>query len=201
KPIDYYDSTSGKFGDGGAGSQSWAMLGMLALKETIPPISIGYLKSLSINGNSWEWSSGWGADTNTTALATQALLANHDLTCQPLMKSILAYFHQAQNNDGGFPFYASSTASDADSTAYVLQALYALGEDPTSDAWKKNGKTPLDFLASVQLSDGSFEWMQGEGSNLMATQQVIPALLGRPAPFTTTGTDPCWNAFLPLIHR
>jgi len=203
KPNAYYDNANGQFGDGSALNQSWALLGTLALEETVPDDAISYLKSIVKNNEGWGWSLDRGVDTNTTALALQSLLANHEMSCQPLIRSVLAYLHKAQNDDGGFPYdlkSTSSTPSDADSTAYVLQALYALGEDPTSDAWKKNGNSPLDFLTSLQLSDGSFKWTAKEdGDKLRATQQAIPALLGRPMPFTTTGVDPCWNTFMPVI--
>ncbi len=142
-------------------------------------------------------------DTNTTSLAIQALLSVGLNNTDPSIQYALNYFHAAQNSDGGFPFSLTdpSSSSDADSTAYVLQALYALGEDPLSDAWKKNGVSPLDFLISLQLDDGSYEWQSGFGSNLLATQQAIPALLGRAMPFTTTGSRDCLDTFLPIISR
>ena len=204
EPLDYYEISSGKFGNGDAGPQSWAILGTRALSETVPLKAIEYLEGKATDSGGWEWSPGWGADTNTTSLAIQALLAGGELATNAEIQSAITFLHSAQNEDGGFtydPKSTYSTASDADSTAYVLQALYALGEDPTADAWKKNGNSPLDFLTSLQLSDGSFEWMATTGSNLLATQQAIPALLGRPMPFTTTGVDPCWNTFMPVINR
>lgn len=204
EPLDYYEPSTGIFGNGDAGPQSWAILGTRALSETVPLKAIEYLEGKATESDGWEWSPGWGADTNTTSLAIQALLAGGELATNAEIQSAITFLHSAQNDDGGFPYDPKSTystASDADSTAYVLQALYALGEDPTSDAWKKNGNSPLDFLTSLQLSDGSFEWMATYGSNLLATQQAIPALLGRPMPFTTTGVDPCWNTFMPVINR
>lgn len=204
EPLDYYDSSNGKFGNGDGGPQSWSILGTRALSETVPTKAIDYLKYLASSSGGWEWSPDWGVDTNTTALAIQALLATGESATGTEIQSAISFLHSAQNSDGGFPYDPYSTwgtDSDTDSTAYVLQALYALGEDPISSAWKPSGASPLDFLLSRQLSDGSFEWMAGTGSNLLATVQAIPALLGRPMPFTTTGTDSCWNTYLPLINR
>ncbi len=211
EPLDFYNSATGAFGDdAGALTQAWAILGTRALSESIPTEAINYLQNLQIITTTntttiggWEWDTGWGMDTNTTSLAIQALLSAGLNNTDPSIQYALNYFHAAQNSDGGFPFSLTdpSSSSDADSTAYVLQALYALGEDPLSDAWKKNGVSPLDFLISLQLDDGSYKWQSSYGSNLLATQQAIPALLGRAMPFTTSGSRDCLDTFLPIISR
>ncbi|MEZ4582265.1 MAG: hypothetical protein R3A10_11645, partial [Caldilineaceae bacterium] len=97
---------------------------------------------------------------------------------------------RAQNDDGGFgydPATAAEYGSDANSTAYALQALYALGEDPAGAAWTRgpDGASPIDFLLNAQLDDGTIEWQPGSGANLLATQQAVPALLGRSFPLAT----------------
>jgi hypothetical protein len=53
----------------------------------------------------------------------------------------------------------------------------------------------------MQLEDGSFEWQPGFGSNLLATQQAIPALLGRSFPFELAPAETCPAVFLPLIQE
>jgi len=202
-PAGYYDSSSGKFHQD-AGPQAWAILGTVTLSDTVPVAAINYLKGLALVTGGWEWSSGWTADTNTTALAIQALVAAGVSPSDPVISNALAFLQTAQNTDGGFPYDPDSslgTDSDANSTAYVLQAIYAVGQDPTSVAWQKNGKTAFDFLATVQLPNGSFEWQPSSGANLLATQQAIPALLGRPAPFAIAAVEACKVSFMPLINR
>lgn len=202
-PLEYYDPSTGKF-HADAGPQAWAILGTVALSETVPADAVTYLKNLALPGGGWEWSSGWTADTNTTALAIQALVAAGVSPSDSTIVNGLAFLKTAQNNDGGFTYDPDSswgTDSDTNSTAYVLQAIYAVGQDPTSAAWQKNGKTAFDFLATVQLGDGSFEWQPSLGSNLLATQQVIPALLGRPAPYAVSEVESCKVSFMPLVSR
>ncbi|RCK73189.1 MAG: hypothetical protein ANABAC_0076 [Anaerolineae bacterium] len=202
-PADYYDPATGKYHPD-AGPQAWAILGTLALSQTVPADAVTYLKNLSLPTGGWEWSDGWTADTNTTALAIQALVGAGVDPGDPVIVSGLNFIKSAQNNDGGFTYDPDSTwgtASDANSTAYVLQAIYAVGQDPTSAAWQEGGKTAIDFLATVQLADGSLEWQPSLGSNLLATQQAIPALLGRPAPFAIRAVEACKVSFLPTISR
>lgn len=203
---DFYDEETGAYGYG-AGAQAWAILGEAARGQTIPTQAVNYLKSRQQSDGGWEYvPGGWGAgtDTNTTALALQALVAAGEPLTSTVITAGLGYLHTAQNNDGGFPYDPDSswgTASDANSTAYVLQALYATGQNLA--AWKKGTPPadPLDFLLSLQLEGGAFEWQAGSGANLMATQQAIPALLGRAFPLQIVPLQACPLSFTPLIRR
>ena len=47
----------------------------------------------------------------------------------------------------------------------------------------------MRFLLGLQLADGSFEWQPNTGSNLMATAQAVPAVLGQPYPVTVRDLD------------
>jgi hypothetical protein len=51
------------------------------------------------------------------------------------------------------------------------------------------------------LSDGGFEYQKGLGANLLATQQAIPALLGRPFPLKVADLAQCRGVFLPVVLR
>lgn len=202
-PSDFYDPSTGRYHQD-AGPQAWAILGTAALSATVPTDAVTYLKNLALKGGGWEWSRGWMADTNTTALAIQALVAAGVDPTDSVIVDGLNFIKTAQNNDGGFTYDPASswgTDSDTNSTAYVLQAIYAVGQNPTSATWQKNEKTALDFLATVQLDDGSFKWQPSLGSNLLATQQAIPALLGRPAPFSVNEVEGCKVSFMPLVNK
>ena len=116
----------------------------------------------------------------------------------------------AQNDDGGFAYAVEGSVpgdSDANSTAYVVQALAAAGQDIYSAAWQVNGKGPIDYLLSLRQADGSFAWQAGSGPNLLATQQVIPALLERAQPIGPlvpaggSAAAACPALFLPGIRR
>jgi hypothetical protein len=204
KPMDYYDPASGMFSQD-AGFQTWAMLGTSALSQTVPADAVLYLKSMQQSDGGWEWTPGGfggGTDTNTTALAVQALVAAGESASSPEIEAALDYLEAAQNDDGGFPYDADSpygTDSDANSTAYVIQALIAAGEDLTT--WAPAGSDPMDFLLSLQLPSGAFEWQAGFGEDLIATRQAISALMGRPFPLEAQPVDTCPIWFFPVIGR
>jgi uncharacterized repeat protein (TIGR01451 family) len=195
KPMDHYNSVSGTFGIN-IGSHTWAMIGTAALSQNVPASATAHLELVQLPSGGWEWSAGWGADTNSTALAIQALVAAGEPVTSTAVVSALNYLGGAQNDDGGFPYDPASpwgTDSDTNSTAYVVQALLAVGQDPLTGTWTVTSSNPISFLVSMQLPDGSFEWQKGFGGSQFATQQAIPALLFRPFPVKVAATDPCYG--------
>jgi len=190
KPMSYYSPTTGAYGSSGSAPHAWAMLGTVALSQPVPPAAVDYLKNMAQPNGGWEWSPGWGTDTNSTALAIQALVAAGEPITSTVIVSAVNYLQAAQNSDGGFPYDPNSvwgTASDTNSTAYAVQALQAIKQNnlignANFDAFVLTNTKSISFLLGMQLPDGSFEWQPGGGSNLPATQQAVPALLGNHYP-------------------
>ncbi len=204
-PLDYYDAGTGKFSTGSL-FHSWAMLGTHALSQTVPAKAVEYLQSLQKANGGWAWATTEGPDTNSTAVAIQALLVAGESVSATAVVSGLTYLDNAQiNDDGGFPYDPNSSfgkTSDTNSTAYVIQALLAAGEVPTSTRWTTGGgATPLSYLLNRQLPDGSFEWQAGQGTDLVATQQAIPALLGKSFPLQQSELNVCPTTFLPVLLK
>lgn len=196
-PSAYYSPTLGAYSRN-AGDNAWAMLGTVARGDVVPATAVATLKSQAQANGGWEWGAGWGVDTNATALAVQALIATGETPTSTVISKALAYLKPTQNTGGGFP-YALGSASDTNSTAYVVQAIVAAGQNPAGVEWQNSGKSPLDFLRARQLVDGGFEWQAGNGANLLATQQAVPALLGRANPITVRAPQSCPTTYLPQI--
>jgi hypothetical protein len=190
-PSFYFSETLGAYA-ADAGFNAWGILGAAAVSETIPSTAIDLLLSQQQEGG-WEWQAGFGADTNTTAVVLQALIAAGQPVSATAVVDALAFLKSAQVEGGGFVYDPKTPelGADANSTAYAIQALLAAGEDPGSEAWTVDGLTPLRFLLGLQLADGSFEWQPNTGSNLAATAQAVPALLGQTYPLTTRKLEPC----------
>jgi hypothetical protein len=214
-PMSYYHPDTGAFSstnpfDTGTGAHMWGMLGTAALSQSVPPLAAEYLKDLQQSDGAWEWDIGFDTDTNSTALAIQALIAAGESPGSANIVDALDYFDGAQNDDGGFPYSPTSpwgTDSDTNSTAYVVQALLAAGESPTDARWAKvtDGITPtnpISYLLGMQLADGSFEYQEGApGDQQSSTRQAIPALLGRPLPLSVMELDQCPTIYFPLILK
>ncbi len=123
-----------------------------------------------------------GPDTNSSALAVQALKAQGGAVKHP----VAPYFDAAQSADGGWAFIGGpGQASDANSTALVVQALVSIGSLNAARFRTAAGATPMSALLSFQLDctadpadRGSFGFQPFGGSlfpDLYATVQAIPA--------------------------
>ncbi len=163
-----YDPETGGYADN-AFTHSIVVVALTRLGIPAPNGAITYLR------DSQDDDGGWGfegtSDTDTTAIALQALAAAGVPTSDTAVADGLAYLDSTQGTDGGWGF--DPAESNTSSTAYVVQALLAVGEDPA--AYDVDGVDPVDYLLSVQRADGSFPGFDPG----YATNQVVPALAGR----------------------
>jgi hypothetical protein len=178
----YGISETGQYGPDAVG-HAFSILGLKAAGVEPEPSTIQRLLTLQAPEGGWAFAGAGKPDTNTTSVAVQALLATGSQpTSAPLQKA-LAYLLSQRNNDGGYPYQQGGdfgSDSDANSTAYVSQALTALGA--SSDAAAANA-----FLLPLQNPSGAFVYQKSmPDDNAGATYQVVPALLGatllNPAP-------------------
>lgn len=180
-----YDTNTGHYGKDTIG-HAFAMLG-LAKFGGPGPKAAQYLESVQAADGGWSFAGdtkAGAADTNTTAVAIQALVAIGAEKQSPnVISRAVAYLESQQNSDGGYPYQKggeNGSDSDANSTAYVMQALKALGKDTTK---------PAQFLLSLQNASGAFRYQQAQADdNAGATYQAVSALLGATLVFPVVGT-------------
>jgi len=207
KVGEYYSPTTGAYYPGTdreALTQAWAMLGLVALSDTVPLSATNALSAMVNTDGGWPFDSGFSSDSDpqTTALAMQALLATGVPTHSAIIQNGLTYLKNIQNKDGGFP-YSAGGDSDVNSTAFAIQAIVATDGDPITGTWRTLSGTvpmsPISYVLSIQLPDGSFPAY----SPMMATQLAIPALLERPLPLATALISDCWTTkmFLPVVSK
>jgi Prenyltransferase and squalene oxidase repeat len=160
-------------------------LGVLALVATgkdVPPAAIDSFRARQLDDGSWSFDGKRDAgagDTNTTAVAIQALVAAGQGS-DPMVAKAIDYLKAAQTENGGFPFQPVKGAkADANSTALVVQAILALHQDPTSADWKDAAAA----LAAFQNPSGAFRYTDDQpDDNLFATLQALPAIADQPLP-------------------
>ena len=173
-----YDDASGNYG-GSVFDQALVILALFNAGQPVPDGAAQHLIDSQATDGAWALfgeSEAAAGDTNTTALAIQALVASGR---RDGIDDALAYLRRVQNDDGGFPYQNPSeygTDTDANSTAVVLQALQAAGE--TLGDWAPAGTGPLGALAALyDPSVGAFSWQAAmPGPNVLATAQAIPAM-------------------------
>lgn len=169
--------------------QAFAMLGLRAAGAPAGDLAAAQvLRSQDALGG-WSWTGlPVDSDTNSTALAVQALLsAGSTATSAAASTAVLraiGYLHLQQSDDAGFAYQRVSAFclgvcdSDPNSTAYVIQALAAARESFDGAGWQKAGRNPVQALIEMQGADGSFAGY-GELGKILATVQAVPGLLGK----------------------
>jgi hypothetical protein len=173
-------------------SHTLAVLALASARRPIPAAAVDYIKNAQHEDGTWAWdgSAATAGDTNTTAFAMQALVAAGEAGDSPAVGLALDYYAGIQNEDGGWPYQNPSdfgTATDANSTAVVIQAIVAAGQDPAGAAWTTaEGSTPVAALEALQNESGAFAWQAAvPDDNLLATVQALPALAGKAFPLAT----------------
>jgi prenyltransferase beta subunit len=167
-------SEGGMFGYG-AFEHCLALIAVQNAGVDLPEGAVETLADAQAEDGGWGFMASEASDTNTTGLCLQALaLADAPET----VEAAFAYLAAIQNEDGGWPYQNPSefgTDSDTNSTALVVQALIANGDDLSE--WNN----PQDWLVSMQNESGSFSYQAAmPGDNIVATLAVIPALAGMP---------------------
>ncbi len=192
-----YAPVTGQFGSD-VFAQALFMLAERSLNQPIPAAAVTYLESLELPGGGWEYSSGWGVDTNSTAMAVRALIGADVPAADSHITSALGYLHASQSPDGGFPYTAPGD-SDPGSTGLVVQALVAAGQDVgVGGPWDKgSGKTPLaSLLASQDQTTGALQYCAGVpcADSAYATYQGLPGITGVAFPETFATPTPTSTA-------
>jgi hypothetical protein len=134
---------------------------------------------------------GWGESDKVvvtdTALAVEALVAQAQAEASvtdPAMKLL----RQKMAADGGFAGESSKT--DVQTTATVMRAIYAAGQDPTQAAWTFHGSNPVTFLDSMQAADGHYQYSKGtELEPTVTTSMAVPSASGKHFPLASAAAS------------
>ena len=185
--IKSYNAETGVYG-ADVTTHALATLALVAAGEPSPAKAIDALGKYQLDDGSWSFTGDRtpkGGDTNTTSLAIQAFVAAQ-MRSHPAVDKGISYLQSQQNADGGFPYSKDSgfgSATDANSTALVIQAIVATDGSPVMGPWANVDGNPLAALVKLQNPSGAFRYDAATpDDNTLATYQAIPALLLKPFP-------------------
>ncbi len=215
-------------------NQSLAVVGLVAAGRPVPAAALTWLSDQqcdSDNSSDGGWqgyrapsggglvacdpSSGiayTGADSNSTAMAIQALVAGG---ASGPVSSGMAFLASTQApRTGGFGYYAGDTADDPNSTALGIQAVVATGGNPSGPAWTTAGGNPMSALVAWQLTSGADAGAlaspySGGEADFLATFQGLWGLaeaafpfapLPGPTPPSTTTTTTIPDGPVPVVE-
>jgi energy-coupling factor transport system substrate-specific component len=123
---------------------------------------------------------GGGSDVDDTAAAVQALVAAGVHGGRGLSRA-RAFLTRAQSLDGGYPQQPGGL-SNAQSSAWAVQAIVALGGDPTR-LRRAGSRSPVAYLESLLAPDGSVRYSRtGSQTPVWVTAQALTALAQKPFP-------------------
>lgn len=192
-----YADADGHFSPATSGDRSlwdvttttWALLALCGAGQSDGNVSAAssWLQDAQNADGGWPLQTGAASAVDSTAAAVQALRAAGVSASSATISDALAYLRAAQKNDAGFPYAPSDTRSNAESTAWTMQALKSAGVDQAT--WTKNGKTPAQYLRGLQRPSGVFEHRSGlvVSNSVTTTTQVTIALAGKAFPFSLGG--------------
>ena len=182
--LSHYDPSTGLF-DPQLYVHAYALLALSAAGETVPEQAVNALEQHQSADGGWAFTGATEpgqADSNTTAVAVEALVATGHAS-SPSIPRAMSYLTKLAADDGLYAYQATAgipLVGDANSTALVIQAMLATGQSTDSPA-VVSATTALNTL---RVSDtGAFAYrIDTPGGNLLATVQALPALEGKPLP-------------------
>jgi energy-coupling factor transport system substrate-specific component len=139
---------------------------------------------------------GWGDRVGAPSTADDTGAAMMALAGSKAAQRGIAYLKGQQRSNGGFPLGSGGTVN-TQSTAWAVQGILAAGGDPARI--KRGGRSPLDYLAANQRSDGHYAYATAGGntSKLVAEQtpvwstaQVLAAATGTTYPIASVPRAP-----------
>jgi hypothetical protein len=181
------------------------IFGVLALHQAGAPPEllrrlVDYLRTKQLPDGGWSWNASPGApaDTDMTGSVVAAFCAAGVGPGDADLGRALGLLHSLQDPaTGGFiaPPESFGVGLNTDTTSWVLSGLIQCGIDPQGSEWTTaQGKTPLDYLVSMQRPDGHFDWTDEYAGGAFETYSSVRPLGG--VAFSTTpparldGTSP-----------
>jgi hypothetical protein len=165
------------------------IFGVLALHQAGAPQPIlrkivDYLRGKQLPNGGWTWNTSPGApaDTDMTGSVAAAFCAAGVTPSDPDLSKALTLLHTLQDPaTGGFiaPPESFGIGVNTDTTSWVTSGLIQCGIDPQSPEWTTpQGKTPLDYLVSLQRPDGHFDWTGEYAGGAFETYDSVRPLGG-----------------------
>lgn len=165
------------------------IFGALALHQAGAPPAllreiVEYLRSKQLGNGGWTWNTSPGApaDTDMTGSVVAAFCAAGVTPGDPGLDQALALLHTLQDPaTGSFiaPPESFGIGVNTDTTAWVTSGLVQCGIDPQGPEWTTaQGKTPLDYLLSMQKADGHFDWTTEFSGGAFETYSAVRPLMG-----------------------
>ncbi|MFZ0977424.1 MAG: prenyltransferase/squalene oxidase repeat-containing protein, partial [Solirubrobacteraceae bacterium] len=161
---------------------SFAVLAFRAVGIAPPRASLAWLVRQQDADGGFNFATRGGlSDVDDTGAALEALARAGGSAALRVQSGALAYIRGQQDRDGGFPGMPGA-GSNAQSTAFGVQGLIAVGVDPNT-LHRRGAPSPLDYLRSLIAGDGHVEYSRGTNETpTWVTGEALMALEGKALP-------------------
>lgn len=164
-------------GPGQTNAVIWTMLARRQAGLPVPKALVRVLLDRQARSGGWGWATSVAPDSNDTAAALQAL-RSAGVSGAPIRRG-LDYLRGLRNRDRGFAL-VRDRESDAQSTAWAIQAFLAAGLQPPDGAYA--------YLSRLRRADGSYRYSKRYAvTPVWVTAQVLPAVKRVPFPVRGLG--------------
>ncbi|MBO3443391.1 prenyltransferase/squalene oxidase repeat-containing protein [Clostridium sp. CCUG 7971] len=159
---------------GGVNSQIW---GMIALEVTDEDYdrekALDSLVSNQLNNGGFAFF-GNQADPDMTGMALISLsFFKGNEKADASIEKAVECLNTIQKENGTFEAY---NKENSNSTAMAMTGLMSVGENLNEPKWRNIVDALMKFQIQEGVASGSYEYLIGQGSNLMATQQSLIAM-------------------------
>ena len=187
-----WNPATGSFGEASSYNSAFAIMAMKAAgvpRWTLAP-TVSFLRQNQHDDGGWTYTAALTAsarekpsEEDITGAAVAALCEAGVPAYDPAVASALSYLRGRLIDSTGGIEYLWGPSPNADTNAWVVSGLNACGVDPQSPEWTTSaGKTPIDYLLSLQIPSGveagAFGYEDTSAANLYATQDALRAIAG-----------------------
>ena len=205
-----WNPATGSFGEASSYNTAFGILAMAAIplpSWALEP-TVAFLRRNQHDDGGWTYSAALTpaaqaepSEEDITGAAMAALCEAGVPAYDPAVSAALTYLRgRLVSGTGGIEYFWGSP--NADTNAWVVSGLTACGIDAQSPEWTAGGKTPIDFLLSLQVQAGEgaggFGYEDASSAGVYATQDALRAIAGgvftaepqslRPPPDVPMGT-------------
>ncbi|HWT93694.1 MAG TPA: prenyltransferase/squalene oxidase repeat-containing protein, partial [Solirubrobacteraceae bacterium] len=157
---------------------AFAVLAFRAAGRRPPAKTLGWLRRQQNRDGGWSVAGRGGPSGIDDTAAVMQALGRSKATSKAA-----AWLVKRQGPDGGFPL-TPGEPSNAQSTAFAVQALLAAGRTPEK-VRRGGSRSPLQYLRSLQQPDGSIRYSRtSDQTPTWVTAQALAALEKRVLPVT-----------------
>lgn len=158
---------------------AFAVLALRATHARVPAKTLAWLARQQDDDGGFNFATAPGdSDADDTGAALEALAGSGRTR---VVTRAVAFLRRQQNQDGGFGD-VQGAASNAQSTAFAVQGLIAVGVDPAK-LRRAGPRSPLAYLRSLVRPNGAVDYSRGNAQTpVWVTAEALLALARRPLP-------------------